>query len=359
MLQNELTKRLQIDYPIVLAPMAGGVTSSELVAAVSNSGGLGMIGAGYLSPDQLRHQIKEVKVLTTKNFGVNLFVPSSYSVDEQKLTISEKYLHSIELELGIQKTTPSLPNYEQDIETFEKMVNIVIEENIPICSFTFGIPSEDIRTKLKQNASIIIGTATTVQEAIMNEEAGMDAVVVQGSEAGGHRGTFAGGDQQSLIGLLSLIPQAADQLSIPIIAAGGIMDGRGLLAAQCLGAMGVQLGTAFLVCEESGANKLHKEAILEAAEDEVVLTKAFSGKMARGVKNRFIEKLHGAEENLPEYPLQNELTKAIRKAASADKNPEYLSLWSGQSPRLAIKLSAQELVEKIVNETLKLKNTLS
>ncbi|MED4206470.1 nitronate monooxygenase [Neobacillus mesonae] len=359
MLQNGLTRRLKIDYPIIQAPMAGGVTTSELVAAVSNAGGLGMIGAGYLSPDQLRNQIMEIKALTRKNFGVNLFVPNQYGVDEQKLKHSEKYLQTIESEIGIPTVTPSLPNYKQDNETFQQMVNIVLEENIPICSFTFGIPSEEIRTKLKENASIIIGTATTVQEAIMNEEAGMDAVVVQGSEAGGHRGTFAAGEQQSLIGLMSLIPQAADCLSIPIIAAGGIMDGRGLMAAQCLGAMGVQMGTAFLVCEESGANTLHKDAILEASEDQVVITKAFSGKMARGVNNRFIERLQDIEDDLPEYPLQNALTKGIRKAAAASKNPEYMSLWSGQSPRLAKKLTAQELIEKIINQTLKLKNVLS
>ncbi|MCM3567773.1 nitronate monooxygenase family protein [Neobacillus mesonae] len=359
MLNNEFTKLLKIDYPILQAPMAGGVTTPELAAAVSNAGGLGMIGAGYLSPEQLKVQIQNVKALTEKPFGVNLFVPVPYSVDEQKVQSSKEMLKQIEAELGIDENSSSFSNYEKDTETFQRMVNIVIDEKVPICSFTFGIPSEDIRTKLKKNSSIIIGTATTVQEAIWNEEAGMDAVVVQGSEAGGHRGTFSGEDQQSLIGLMSLIPQSADYISIPIIAAGGIMDGRGLLAAQFLGAQAVQMGTAFLVCEESGANQLHKEAILKAKEDQVVMTKTFSGKMARGVKNRFIEKLHANEDHLPDYPVQNALTKSIRKAAAQSKNPDYMSLWSGQSPRMASQTTAGQLIENIVNESLKLKNTFS
>lgn len=355
MLSNELTKLLKIDYPIIQAPMAGGVTSAELVAAVSNAGGLGMIGAGYLSPEQLRAEIHHVRGLTKRKFGVNLFVPSEYSVDEQKINQSKAYLRPMEQELGIEDHAPDLSNYLQDVETFQEMVEIMLEEHIPVCSFTFGIPSKKIRTKLKENASIIMGTATTVQEAILNQEAGMDAVVVQGSEAGGHRGTFAGDARHSLIGLMSLIPQTADQISIPIIAAGGIMDARGLLAAQCLGAQGVQMGTAFLVCKESGANPLHKNAILEAAEDQVVLTKAFSGKMAQGINNRFIEKLQHVEAELPDYPLQNDLTKAIRKAAAANENREYISLWSGQSPRLAKGQTVNELIKNIISEIEKAK----
>ncbi|MGZ4160117.1 MAG: NAD(P)H-dependent flavin oxidoreductase, partial [Neobacillus sp.] len=175
-------------------------------------------------------------------------------------------------------------------------------------------------------------------------------VVVQGTEAGGHRGTFIGDAKQSLIGLMSLVPQVADCIRIPVIAAGGIMDGRGILAVKCLGALGVQMGTAFLVCQESGANTAHKEAIIKSNEEQAVLTKAFSGKMARGFNNQFIEKMNEHVELLPEYPLQNELTKGIRKASAAAGNPEFMSLWGGQSPRLAKKQTVQELMSKIVLE---------
>jgi len=349
MWENDLTRVLNIIYPIIQAPMAGGPTTSELVAAVSNAGGLGMIGAGYLSPDQLRNQICEIRRLTDMPFGVNLFVPTSYTADARKLHTANALLQPIREELQIEEE-PTLPTFEQDIKTYEELLKIIIEEKISICSFTFGIPSAQIVSKLKELSIFLIGTATTVMEALMIENAGMDAVVVQGAEAGGHRGTFYGKDSESLIGLMSLIPQAADVISLPLIAAGGIMDGRGIMAAKCLGAIGVQMGTAFLVCEESGANNLYKEAIMKASEDQVVLTKAFSGKMARGLHNSFIELTKHYEEVLPDYPLQNELTKAIRKTSAAKGTTRHLSLWSGQSPRLAKKLTVRELMNKIIYE---------
>lgn len=354
MWENELTKLLHIQYPIIQAPMAGGVTTPELVAAVSNAGGLGMIGAGYLTHDQLRNQIKETRKLTNKPFGVNLFVPTPYSIEEEKLQTANQILQEVLIELGIE-ARPKLPAYEEDVQSFHEQIDILIEEEILVISFTFGLPSKEIETKLKQNSSILIGTATTVEEAILNEKAGMNAVVMQGVEAGGHRGTFHRGDNESLIGLMALIPQTADTISIPIIAAGGIMDARGVMAAKYLGAQGVQMGTAFLVCEESGANNLHKNAILEATEDQVVLTKAFSGKMARGIHNTLIEKFKFVEDRLPDYPLQNELTKAIRKAAGATGKSDYLSLWSGQSPRSAKKQSVNELFQKIILDVEKLR----
>lgn len=329
--------------------MAGGITSPELVAAVSNAGGLGMIGAGYMTPDQVRFQIKEVQRFTDKPFGVNLFVPGKYEVDEEKLQNAKSLLKPILEDLGVENDVV-LPNIEEDILTFHEQLNILMEENVPICSFTFGLPSTEIVAKLKDKSLVLIGTATTVSEAIINQRAGMDVVVVQGSEAGGHRGSFQFDNNHSLIGLMSLIPQVSDHVDIPIIAAGGIMDARGLIAAKCLGAAGVQMGTAFLVCEESGANKIHKDAIINAAEEQMVLTNAFSGKLARGVKNGFIEKMNPHGDALPDYPLQNELTKAIRKKSAVMKNPDYMSLWAGQSPRLAKTFKASDLIIKTVKE---------
>ncbi|MFJ7726254.1 NAD(P)H-dependent flavin oxidoreductase [Neobacillus sp. NPDC097160] len=357
MWKNEFTTLLNIKYAIIQAPMAGGPTTSELVAAVSNAGGLGMVGAGYMSPNQLRNQICEIRELTEKPFGINLFVPSKYTADPEKLRTATALLQPIMDELHVEEG-PVLPTFEQDLITFQEQVNIIIEEKVPICSFTFGIPSPQVVTKLKEKSIVLIGTSTTVKEAVMIENAGLDAVVVQGSEAGGHRGTFHGQEDDSLIGLMSLLPQTADAVTIPLIAAGGIMDGRGIMAAKCLGAIGVQMGTAFLVCEESGANSLHKNAIMEASEDNVVLTKAFSGKMARGLNNRFIEVIKKYEGALPDYPLQNELTKAIRKSSAAMGATAHMSLWSGQSPRLAKKLTVSELMNKIINEAKSLNQKL-
>jgi nitronate monooxygenase len=352
--ENDLTKLLNIQYPIIQAPMAGGPTSSNLVAAVSNEGGLGMMGAGYMKPDQIRNQIRQIRKFTDKPIGVNLFVPTKYIVDEERLQLANALLQPIKEEIQV-NTVPIIPTYKEDLTTFQEQLNVIIEEKVSICSFTFGIPSPQDMMKLKEHSLVLIGTATTVQEAIENANAGMDAVVVQGSEAGGHRGTFRGKENQSLVGLMSLIPQVADSVSIPIIAAGGIMDGRGIMAAKCLGAFGVQMGTAFLVCEESGANNLHKEAILKSSEDQVVLTKTISGKLARGVNNTFIEKLKHYEEDLPNYPVQNELTKGIRRVSAEIGTTEYMSLWSGQSPRLARQLTVRELMNKLLTEVKRLR----
>lgn len=359
MWENKLTRLLKVTYPIIQAPMAGGPTSPSLVAAVSNSGGLGMIGAGYMNAEQIRQQIREVRMLTDRSFGINLFIPSAYSLNPYKLqsanTSLQPFLEKFHLEQPI-----SFPKYEQDLETFNQQLEVIMEEKVPVCSFTFGLPSPETISKLKNHSIVPIGTATTVKEAMMNEQVGMEAVVVQGTEAGGHRGTFEGDMEKSLIGLMSLIPQTADKVKIPIIAAGGIMDGRGILAAQCLGAIGVQMGTAFLVTKESGANTAHKEAVLTASEDKLVLTKSFSGKLARGITNDFIEKMKEKEEELPDYPIQNELTKGIRKASAEKRNPEFMSLWSGQSPRLAKRVTVQELMNILIQqvEEIRLKNRL-
>lgn len=348
MLKNELTKLLQINYPIIQAPMAGGVTSSKLVAAVSNNGGLGSIAAGYLTPFQLLEQIREVKQLTTNLFSVNLFVPSGVISSENEITLAKQLIQPIREQLNVPYDNIEIPTSESLLQTFRDQLKVVIDEYVPICSFTFGIPSQEVMDKLKQQNIILIGTATTVREALEIEKSGMDIVVVQGSEAGGHRGTFKNGLNESLVGLMSLIPQVVDKVTIPVIAAGGIMDGRGLMAALCLGAKGVQMGTAFLTCKESGAHQLHKEAILRSDEEQIVLTRAFSGKWARGIKNKFIMEMQQNETAVPEYPIQNTLTQTIRKAAAKQNKKEYMSLWSGQSPRLAKNESVEALMSRVM-----------
>jgi nitronate monooxygenase len=358
MLTNKLTKILNIEFPIIQAPMAGGVTKSELVAAVSNFGGLGMIGAGYLNPKQLLEQVKEIKQLTQKQFGVNLFVPNEFQVSEEEIIAAKNVLEPINKYLNIGESNLNVPDSKQFIETYQEQIKIVISEKIPICSFTFGVPSKDVIEELKRNNIIVIGTATTVNEAIEIENLGMDMVVVQGSEAGGHRGNFMGNDQGSLIGLMSLIPQVVDHVTIPVIGAGGIMDGRGLIASLCLGAKGVQMGTAFLTCLESGASMIHKEAIVDSDEDQLVLTRSFSGKWARGIKNQFIIETEKYEGQFPQYPVQNTLTQGIRKASVSSGNREFMSLWSGQSPRLAKIQSVEALMKKIVNEANSIKETI-
>ncbi|WP_078433589.1 NAD(P)H-dependent flavin oxidoreductase [Metabacillus halosaccharovorans] len=355
MLKNEMTELLQIQYPIIQAPMAGGVSTSKLVAEVSNSGGLGMIGAGYMTPNQMREQIKEIKQLTSNPFGINLFVPDEYDVIEEEVKSVNEILNPIRKQLDLPgKDSVEIPNFNTVFETFIDQIGVVIEEKVPICSFTFGIPSKKVIAKLKKNNIILVGTATTVREAVENEKAGMDIVVVQGSEAGGHRGNFIDGYQESLVGLMSLIPQVVDNVNIPVISAGGIMDGRGLMASICVGAKGVQMGTAFLTCIESGAHKIHKEAILNATEDNTVLTRSFSGKWARGIKNKFILEMQRHERFLPDFPVLNILTQDIRKTSSDQNNLDFVSLWSGQSPRLAKSQTVESLIKNIIAEANKI-----
>jgi nitronate monooxygenase len=344
--QNSVSKILGTLYPIIQAGMAGGVTTANLVSAVSNSGGLGTLGAGYMSPDDMKLAIKEIKDQTNQPFGVNLFIPETPIVNDEQVTNAKRLLEPFKKELHLTDTS-SFSELQTD---FEKQLEVIFNEKIPVCSFTFGAPSIELVKELKKEGTIVIGTATTVEEAVINEERGVDIVVAQGSEAGGHRGTFLGSFQHSMIGTFSLVPQMVDAVSIPVIAAGGIMDGRGVIAALALGAKGVQMGTAFITCKESGAGVSHKRAVLESSETQTVVTAAFSGKPARGIENRFTREMQKFESLLPPYPLQNALTKGLRKEAGNQGIPELMSLWSGQSPRLSRDISTKDLVVSIVTE---------
>lgn len=216
------------------------------------------------------------------------------------------------------------------VQPFEDQLAVVLEEKVPVFSFTFGVPEEAQISALKEAGILVVGTATTVREGLVLEERSVDAVVGQGSEAGGHRGTFVGDFESALVGTVALVPQLADSLSVPVVAAGGIMDRRGLAAALVLGAEGVQMGTAFLSGTESGVHPKYKEAVLTAESEDTVLTRAFSGKPARGIRNRFVEEMD--REDVPGYPVQNAYTRDIRAAAAKEDRVEFLSLWAGQGP---------------------------
>lgn len=349
-MKNELTDRLGLEFPIIQAPMAGGVTTSQLVAAVSNKGALGMIGAGYMSASGLRDHIRDIKKQTSRLFGVNLFVPSIFSSNREEIKNVQELLKPFRTQLNLKEREINIPSCEEEAQAFAQLIDVVLEEKIGVCSFTFGLPSGEVIQRLKGEGVVLMGTAATVREAIEAEKSGMDMVVVQGCEAGGHRGAFLPEAKESMVGLMSLIPQAVDSVEIPVIAAGGIMDGRALIAARCLGAKGVMMGTAFLTCAESGASSVHKNAVLGAREDEVVITRAFSGKWARGIHNRFIEEMKNSEWNVPAFPVQNALTKDIRSASSSQGNPDFMSLWAGQSPMLAKEQTAAELIDSVIEE---------
>lgn len=345
-LGTRATDILGIRYPVVQAPMAGGVTTPRLVAAVSNAGGLGSLGAAYMPAEAIREAVREIRDLTDHPFAVNLFVTGPFEVSNEMVQRSNALMQRYRNELEIEAPS-GISSYEQP---FEEQISVVLEERVPVFSFTFGTPPAGTLRRLRENGTAVIGTATTVREGTMLQESGVDLVVGQGSEAGAHRGTFAGAFEDSMVGSMALIPQLSDNLEVPIIAAGGIMDGRGLAAALMLGAEAAQMGTAFLTCEESGAHPEYKKALLEATDDATTLTRVFSGRPARGIKNRFLVEMSEHEEELPPYPVQNALTKDIRDTARRQDRPEFFSLWAGQAARLSRSFPATELVELVVEE---------
>jgi nitronate monooxygenase len=237
-------------------------------------------------------------------------------------------------------------------EPFDEQLAAILQDPPPIFSFTFGLPQDAI-TAVRARGIFVMGTATTVDEAVQLEAAGVDAVVAQGAEAGAHRGTFGLDFNSAMVGTMALVPQIADAVKIPVIAAGGIMDGRGVAAALALGASAAQLGTAFLTCDECGTAEAHKRAILAAREHETRITRAFSGRPARGIVNRFMDEMErgdGTPAILP-YPLQNALTRPLRAAAAKAGKAEYLSLWAGQGVRMARRQPAAQLVALLARET--------
>jgi len=345
--ETAVSRILNISYPIIQAPMAGGPTRPGLVAAISNSGGLGSFGAGYTSPDKLRLEIHATRKLTDKRFAVNVFVPETVIRDQDKIKKIIKAMKPYRDRFGLDEQAAS-----EDINLyFHAQIKVIIEEKVPVVSFTFGIPDGEILDMLRSENIKTIGTATTVDEAIELEKKGVELIVAQGSEAGGHRGSFQKDPEHSLVGTMALIPQVVDNVKTPVVAAGGIMDGRGIVASFALGASGVQLGTAFLTCIESGASDLHKEAIIKSNESDTRLTRMFSGKLARGINNRFIEEMEQYKDIVPDYPIQNAFTRDIRKASAESKDTDYMSLWAGQGVRLSRSLPAAELMSILVDQT--------
>jgi nitronate monooxygenase len=342
-LQTTLTKRLGITHPIILAPMAGGPSTPELAAAVSNAGGLGTLGAGYLSATTLREEIAAVRRLTDRPFGVNLLVPPPATASVEAVARAQALLDAYRDELGLARS----PAVSSAAESLEAQVDVVAEARIPVFSFAFGIPTAPLLNRLRASGSLIWGTATTVAEARLLEAAGVDAVIGQGGEAGAHRGTFATDFERGMVGTLALIPQLVDAVRVPVIAAGGIMDGRGLLAALALGATAAQMGTAFLRCPECGASAAHKAALAASTDDGTVVTRAFSGRPARGIRNRMIEELGPHADELPGYPMLNALTRDIRQAAGRQGRAEFLSLWAGQGTPLGTEKPAEEVVREV------------
>lgn len=340
-----VTEMLGIRHPIIQAPMASA-TSAEIVAAVSNAGGLGSLGAAYLAPDTLRAEIDEIRRATDRPFMVNLFVPDRSTWDAACLDRANAALQPIRVELGV--SPPSDPPRSNN--AFAEQFEVLIEARVPVFSFHFGIPEGDAVARAKAVGMVVAGSATTVADAKRLADAGADIVVAQGVEAGGHQGTFDVETEPSMIGVHALVRQVVDVISVPVIAAGGIMDGGDIAAVLKAGAGAAQMGTAFLVCPESVAHPCHKRAVLEAGDDTTRLTRAFSGRPARGLVNRFIDEIGAQADAILPFPYQTSLTGPIRAAAAKQNRPEFMSLWAGQGVARARARPAGELVGELATE---------
>ncbi len=332
--ENRLTAKLGIDYPIIQGPL-GGLSSQKLTAAVSNFGGLGSFGAHGLAPEAIRDVIGEIRSLTSKPFAMNLWVSME---DESARTSDERAFNRSLAPLAVHLAALGAPRpiykpYSQI--RFEDQARVLLDAKVPVFSFIFGIPPKEVLDECRTNRIVTIGTATTPEEGAALQEAGVDAIVASGFEAGGHRGSFLRAAEDSLTGTFSLVPQIVDRVNVPVIAAGGIADARGVIAALALGAEAVQIGTAFLACEESGAGVLHREALRGRKAGHTALTKGFTGRLARGIHNRLIEELNEPGTEILPYPLQRGLVRSLSIAAEAAGRSDLLPLWAGQSANLS------------------------
>lgn len=346
MIANTLTDFLGIKLPIIQAPMASA-TTPEMVVAAARSGALGSLGAAYMAPEEILAAIHGIRAQIDVPFQVNLFSPSPVrTITEQKLFGANHRLAEIRADLGLVNVSerPKVKN------NFSEQIDVVIQEKIPIVGFHFGFPEAHFIDQVKSSGAFLIGCATNPGDAVALEEVGANAIIAQGHEAGGHQGTFDEDEEPSMVGLMALVPQVVDAVSVPVIAAGGLMDGRGIAAVLKLGASAAQLGTAFLATPESKAHKKHKEILLSSKYPSTRITRAFSGRPARGLINDMMKLLDHTPENILPFPYQHLLTSKIRLEAARQGKSEYLSMWAGQGASMVRGQSTREIITALARE---------
>jgi len=335
-------------YPIVQAPMAGGTSGPGLAAAVCEAGGLGFLAAGYKTPEAMYQEIQALRRLTGRPFGVNLFLPQPSVTDPAAVAV---YRDQLSGESAWYETPLGDTEGSAD-DAYDGKLAILADDPVPVVSFTFGCPAPAVLASLAKAGTLTVVTVTGAAEALAAERAGAAVLCAQGIEAGGHQSTHHDdpyADRTSAgLGLLPLIAQLRETVNLPVIAAGGLMRGAQIAAVLAAGAVAAQLGTAFLACPESGANPLHKRALTDPVFNRTELTRAFTGRPARALANRFIRE-HGRYAPAA-YPQIHYLTAGLRKAAARAGDPQGMALWAGQGHRLARPLPAGQLVGTLAVE---------
>ncbi|MGE0026281.1 MAG: nitronate monooxygenase [Thermoleophilia bacterium] len=328
-------------HPVVLAPLAGGTTTPELVAAVGEAGGIGFIGAGYRTPDDLAAQVAAVRALSPTPFGVNVFVPRSDPVDGDALAAYVRTLHADAARLGTE-----VGEARDEDDAWDAKIAMLMRDPVPVVSFTFACPPPATVAALRSAGSEVWVTVTRAAEARAAAAAGAQALICQGAEAGGHRGAWDDRDDAESLGLLALLRLAAGATDLPLVAAGGIADGAAVAAVIAAGASAAQLGTAFLRAAEAGTHPAHRAALAE--EGRTGLTRAFTGRTARGIVNRFMEE-HEADAVVA-YPHVHHATSPLRAAARRAGDAGGFNLWAGQAHVLAREAPAGEIVRTLAAE---------
>ncbi|CCH34720.1 DUF561 domain-containing protein [Actinosynnema sp. NPDC047251] len=331
-----LAELLGIEHPIIQGPFGGGLSSVALAATVSDAGGLGSFGAHHLEPDAITEVVRDLRGATGKPFAVNLWVPQATEREPVDLAPHIARVEPLYRRFGLE------PPRDVVVPGFTDQADALLAAAPPVISLVMGLAPRWLLDAAHAKGIVVLGTATTVEEAIALEECGVDAVVASGSDAGGHRGAFLRPVEHSLVGTFSLVPQVVDAVRVPVVAAGGIADARGVRAARALGADGVQVGTGFLATHESGATEAHKVALGGQDARITVLTRLFSGRHARGIHNRLIAELAAEEGAVPPYPYQNGLMRPLREFAAEQPLADYMSLWAGQAAPLSSIRSAKD-----------------
>ncbi len=345
---SEVARRLGIEQPIVQGPFGGGLSTTRLAATVSNLGGLGSFGAHHLAPEDIGRVASELRSLTARPFALNLWVsnfdPGALDITDEAFDRAARALAPWFDELGV--PLPAKP--ASFTPSFDEQVEALLEARPPVFSFIYGVPPAKVLVECRRRGIVTSGAATTRAEARALDEAGVDVIVATGFEAGGHRPSFLERAEDSLMGTFALVPIVADRIKAPVIAAGGIADARGVRAARALGAQAAQLGTAFLACEESGTTDEHRALLFSERAERTALTRAFSGRLARGLRNRWVDEVGPRSDDLPSYPVTSWLVSRLRPAALAAQRTDLVSLWGGQCAPTLVHHTAPELMAALL-----------
>ncbi|MVM32800.1 DUF561 domain-containing protein [Spirosoma sp. HMF4905] len=346
---NRIQNLFGIELPILLAPMAGS-GSSEMAIAVAEAGGLGSLPCALLTAEQIRHEFTRIRQHTSRPINLNFFCHKPPQVDVNRESGWKKRLEPYYYEFGIDPQAPTPISNRAPFDA--ALCDLVAELKPEVVSFHFGLPDKNLLARVKATGAKILSSATSVDEARWLEQEGCDAIIAQGAEAGGHRGIFLSQDISTQAGTMALVPQVVDAVKVPIIAAGGIADARGIVAAFALGASAVQIGTAYLFCPESTVSPVHRAALRGAKDNTTALTNLFTGRPARSIINRLVREIGPMSNSAPEFPLAGGALVPLRAKTEPFGSGDFMSLWSGQAAALGRELPARELTKRFAEEAL-------